>query len=278
MSERQGTELAKRRFRIYAGRISNMVLRRGIKQKCLFLHLPKCGGTSLSEALYATVPMHKHIGVIDAISSRRAASIMDHNKDCILQTHEDLDGAASTFALREQMMIAYMCAEYQLIHGHVFFSDKMWEHFGQAYKIVTVMRDPVKRALSNFRMNVANGVHSADADEWLDGVQGRNHASVNLRYLSGQADIKAGDEKVLLPKAMEALDKVALVGILEEMDVFLDRFEEMFGARPKMHRYNLAKGERLELSDSQMARLRELCAPDIALYDAAYKKWGKASS
>jgi len=275
MSERQGSELAKRRFRVYAGRISNMMLRRGLKSKCLFLHLPKCGGTSLSEALYASVPMHKHIGVIDAISSRRAASIVDHNKDCLLETHEDMEGAASTFALREKMMLAYMCADYQLIHGHVFFSDKMWEHFGQDYKIVTVMRDPVKRALSNFRMNVANGIHSADPDEWMDGIQGRNHASVNLRYLSGQADIKAGDEKTLLPRALEALDKIALVGILEEMDVFLDRFEDMFGARLKMHRYNLAKGERLELSAAQMDRLKDLCAADITLYEAAYKKWGQ---
>jgi len=63
-SERRGLERAKRRARIYACRISAMLTKGGLNQNCLFLHLPKCGGTSLSEALYATVPMQKQIGVI----------------------------------------------------------------------------------------------------------------------------------------------------------------------------------------------------------------------
>ena len=274
MSERQGFERTKRRIRTYSGRISASLTKGGIKQNCLFLHLPKCGGTSLSEALYASVPVHKHIGVIDAVSSRRAASLIEHNKDCLAQTHEDMDGAASTFALREKMMLAYMCAEKRLIHGHVLFSDTAWEHFKDDYKIVTVMRDPIKRSVSNFRMNVMNGTIDNDPDTWLDGIQGLNHASVNLRYLSGDATITSENKPRLLKKAHENLEKIALIGFLDEMDIFLDRFKDMFGARPKVHHYNEAKGEEIALSSDQMKRLEKLCAPDIELYEAAYKKWG----
>lgn len=274
--ERQGLERAKRRARIYAGRIGAMLTKGGIKQNCVFLHLPKCGGTSLSEALYATVPMQKQIGVIDAVSSRRASSLIDHNKDCLFQTHEDMKGAASTFDLREKMMLAYMCADKRLIHGHVLFSDKAREYFGSGYKIVTVMRDPVERALSNFCMNVANGQIADDPDVWLNGIQGLNHASANLRYLSGEPTITDKNKSKLLKKAHENLEKIALVGFLDEMDIFLDRFKEQFGARPKVHQYNQAKGKKIELSPDQMKRLEELCAPDIELYNAAYKRWGHA--
>lgn len=272
--ERQGLERAKRRARIYAGRIGAMLTKGGMKQNCVFLHLPKCGGTSLSEALYATVPMQKQIGVIDAVSSRRAASLITHNKDCLLQTHEDMEGAAATFDLREKIMIAYMCAGKRLIHGHVLFSDKAYETFKDEYKIVTVMRDPVKRALSNFRMNVTNNQIANDPDAWLDGVQGVNHASVNLRYLSGEATVTDKNKAALLKKAHENLDKIALIGFLGEMDLFLDRFQEAFGARPKVHQYNQAKGEEVSINAAQMKRLEELCAPDVELYQAAYKKFG----
>ncbi len=275
--ERRGIEAAKRRARIYAGRITAMATKGGMKQNCLFLHLPKCGGTSLSEALYASVPMHKHIGVIDAVSSRRAASLIEHDKDCLHQTHEDMKGAAATFDLREKMMIAYMCADKRLIHGHVLWSDKAWKYFRDEYKVVTVMRDPVKRAISNFRMNVANEQIENDIDAWLDDVQGLNHASVNLRYLSGEANITKKNKAACLKRAHKNLDKIALIGFLSEMDVFLDRFKEQFGARPKVHRYNSAKGEELNFTKSQMQRLEELCAPDIELYEAAYKKFGAKS-
>jgi len=272
--ERRGLEKAKRRARIYAGRIGAMLLKSGMKQNCVFLHLPKCGGTSLSEAMYATVPMQKQIGVIDAVSSRRAASLIDHNKDCLLQTHEDMDGAASTFDLREKMMLAYMCAGKRLIHGHVLFSDKAWQYFGDDYKVVTVMRDPVKRALSNFRMNVANEQITNDPDAWLNDIQGLNHASVNLRYVSGEATITAKNKAKALKKAHENLEKIALIGFLDEMDIFLDRFKDQFGARPKVHQYNKAGGDKVQLTSDQMKRLEELCAPDIELYQAAYKKFG----
>jgi len=272
--ERHGFEKAKRRARIYTGRIAASLTKGGIKQNCLFLHLPKCGGTSLSEALYAAVPMHKHIGVIDAVSSRRAASLIAHDKDCLLQTHEDMEGAAATFDLREKIMIAYMCAGKRLIHGHVLFSDTAFKTFKDDYKIVTVMRDPVKRALSNFHMNVANSQIANDPDAWLNDIQGLNHASVNLRYFSGEAKIKDSNKKQCLKKAHDNLEKIHLIGFLNEMDVFLDRFKDQFGTRPKVHRYNKAKGEPMRLSDDQMKRLKELCAPDIELYKAAYKKFG----
>ena len=176
------------------------------------------------------------------------------------------------------MMLAYMCEDKTLIHGHVLFSPIMWKYFGETYRIVTVMRDPVKRALSNFRMNVATGVLPPDPDQWLDGIQGLNHACVNLRYLSGVADIPRGQEATLLPQAHDALDRLSLVGFLDEMDVFLDRFAAQFGPRPRLYRYNRAAEDvQITLNKQQTARLEQLCAPDIELYKTAYKKWGNAT-
>jgi hypothetical protein len=149
----------------------------------------------------------------------------------------------------------------------------MWKYFGKDYKIITVMRHPVARALSNFRMNVATGVIANDADLWLDSIQGRNHALVNLRYLSGNSDITPGNETAFLPAAHKTIERMTLIGFLEEFEIFLDRFADEFGLRPKLYTYNQGKGKDISLSKEQMSRLETLCGPDIELYDAARKRF-----
>ena len=56
----------RQRSRLYLGRSLRTVA--GLRQPCVFIHVPKCGGTSVSEAIYATVPLHRKIGNLDSHS------------------------------------------------------------------------------------------------------------------------------------------------------------------------------------------------------------------
>lgn len=264
-----GWEQKTRRSRIYSGRIRRSIFGTGLRHPCIFLHLPKCGGTSLSEALYATVPIHKRVGVIDAMSTRRAASILEFGIDDAWKCHDDLEYGDRTFDLRERFLITHCCWETQLVHGHVMMSDRMLKHCKDRYKFLTILRDPISRTISNYRMAVAAGIASSDPDVWLNSPIARVHSTVYLRYLSGHHMVAPEQEAACLESALSALEMFSLIGFLDDITTFAREFEQIFGANLTLHEYNKAKGDEVALTDAQMAKLRDMCAVDQVIYDRA---------
>lgn len=80
-----------RRARILQGRTIRSAPGQKPAHPSLFFHLPKCGGTSLSEAMYATIPFSERIGVLDALATRRAVSLLQDGLDDPVKYHEDLE-------------------------------------------------------------------------------------------------------------------------------------------------------------------------------------------
>ena len=264
---------SKRQVRIYSGRVRRMIYGDRLKHPCIFLHFPKCGGTSLSEALYASVPMHQRVGVIDAMSTRRAAAIMAFGKDDAWLCHDDLEHGDKTFALREGILLTHLAWDTRLIHGHVLYTDLVRRHFADQYKLISIMRHPVERTISNYRMAVNAKIADPDPDVWLDQPISRQHTTTYLRYLSGNCFVPQKAEKKHLKTAIAALDDFGLIGFLEQTDKFVADFHDVFGARLNLHQYNRAKGEQISFSKHQMTRIEELCASDIEIYDAAKRKF-----
>lgn len=264
-----GWEQKTRRSRIYSGRIRRSIFGTGLRHPCIFVHLPKCGGTSLSEALYATVPIHKRVDVIDAMSTRRAASILEFGIDDAWKCHDDLEYGDRTFDLRERFLITHCCWGSQLVHGHVMMSDRMQKHCKGRYKFLTIMRDPIERTISNYRMAITAGIASPDPDVWLDSQIARAHSTVYLRYLSGQHTVLPEQEAACLERALGSLELFSLIGFLDDIAAFASEFEQIFGANLILHEYNKAKGAGVVLSDAQMAKLRNMCAADQVIYDRA---------
>lgn len=262
-------ERTKRRLAILNGRSRRTMPGSAPKHRSVFFHMPKCGGTSLSEAMYATVPFSQRIGVIDAVSTRRAAAMMHFGKDDAFLCHEDLEHGQKTFDLREGLFLQHMAWDTMLIHGHVFWSEQADIHFGDTYKYVTLLRDPVARTVSNFRMTQRSGVTEGDMDSYLESDVARRHARVYLRYLSGQNDIAEDDVPEALELAKSRLAKFALVGFLEDTDSFFKSYREIFDVPLRMAKLNSAPDRKPDYPDAQMQRLQELCAPDAALYDYA---------
>ncbi|MDJ0858786.1 MAG: hypothetical protein QNJ03_06895 [Dinoroseobacter sp.] len=264
-----------RRSRVYSGRIKRSILGAGLRHPAIFLHLPKCGGTSLSEALYATVPIHKRVGVIDALSTRRAASVLAFGEDDAWRCHDDLEHGHHTFDLRERILLTHGCWNTDLVHGHVLLTDLLRRHLLGRYKLLTIMREPVARAISNYRMAVAAGIADANPDVWLQSPIARAHCTTYLRYLSGQHSVSADAETEALMRATNALTDFTLIGFLEEIEDFARSFERLFHADLSLHKYNQAKGPEIAFTQSQLDRIHEMCAADAALYASARELQGK---
>ncbi|WP_324753944.1 hypothetical protein [Roseovarius sp. Pro17] len=234
---------------------------------CFFMHVPKCGGTSVAEALYATVPISERVGVIDANATRRATAIIEGGKNEKLLYHDDLATGTSVFELREKLLLMHMAWGTQLIHGHVLFSDMADRHFGSTYKYVTLLRDPVSRLVSNYNGSVAHGLTTVPFKEYLETDIARYHALTALRYFSGQHLIHPGSEGEAVEVALDVAKKFAVIGYLDDLDKFCADFGEVFGRKPRIFHYNKRSEGAYRPDDSELARCRQLLEPEIRFWD-----------
>lgn len=258
----------RQRSRLYAGRSLRTMSGQSLRHPCVFLHVPKCGGTSVSEALYATVPLHRKIGILDSPSIRRALAIQHSGRDD-LSYHDEGPNAEATTRFREALVLMHMAHQATLIHGHFLFSEAAWQQFGHRYRYVTILRDPVARTISNYRMDLRTGTFRGDFDAFLDSAEGRRKALHKLRYFSGMATVDPADEAAALEAARRNMARFSLIGFLDDLPEFAADFARLFGVRPRIPHYNKAEEARFEISAGQMDRLRALCAPDMDLFDHA---------
>lgn len=268
-------ERTARRLAILRGRTLRTVQRSRPRHFSVFMHMPKCGGTSLSEAMYATVPFDHRVGVIDAVSTRRASAMMTYADDDALITHEDFENGQSTFDFREGLLLQHMAWDTMLIHGHLFWSERADRMFGERYKYVTLLRDPVARAISNMRMCQREGIVSSSIDTYLESPVARRHTRVYLRYLSGRNDIPEEDVPKALDLASERLSRFDLVGFLDDLPGFSRNYHALFGVRLRLSKLNVAPEKTTTLTDAQIERIHALCAPDITLYEQALGLWSR---
>ena len=265
MADLTTVEKAKRRVRVYRGRVARMAPGTGLRHRCAFMHVPKCGGTSLSEALYALVPLHKEIGVLDSPSIRRAMALREAGVDDRVTFHDEGAHADKVARFRETLLLMHMAHGATLVHGHFLFSERAYERFGDDYRYVTILREPIARTVSNYRMAHENGVFPGTLDEFLDSEMGRRMAQHGLRYFAGQATVAEGTESALLERAKANMARFSVIGFLEELPAFTSAFGDTFGVRPSVGHSNRGAGERPKVTDAQMRCLEELCAPDIEL-------------
>lgn len=258
----------KQRSRLYAGRSLRTMSGQSLRHPCVFLHVPKCGGTSVSEALYATVPLHLKIGILDSPSIRSAMAIQHTGRDD-LSYHDEGPNALAITRFREALVLMHMAHRASLIHGHFLFSEAAWQHFGDRYRYVTILRDPVARTISNFRMDQRTGSFDRDFDAFLDSAEGRRKALHKLRYFSGMATVEPGDEAEALKLARRNMERFALIGFLEDLPGFARDFSTVFGVRPWIPHYNKADDSAFSMTADQRSRLEALCAPDIELFEHA---------
>ncbi|WP_417208497.1 hypothetical protein [Antarctobacter sp.] len=240
-----------------------------VPQRFVFHHVPKCGGTSVARALrkrcilsQATVHPEASFRAFEAFTGR-------HDRDAML---------VDVLDLREQMLLYLMYTDTRCIAAHVGFSETAFARFAGHYKFVTVLREPVARFLSHFAWS--HGRHGAHAmiaepfDAFLETPRAARMGASYVEYFSGLPDRHDLRSAAAIDRAVKGLHRFDVVGRLDDLARFRTDLKREIGLRPRIGHENRARGPRAglrpaDLTPEQLDRVRALCTPDLAVWDAA---------
>ena len=270
---------------------TNNLVHGSLKEKIFYLHIHKCGGISFKQAIqscYQTlngVKQHQMYHLLDSKASFNAfKQLVDKadfpwNESLIDDTDDYLE-----LKFRESLLLYYMNQNHiNYVGGHFSFSNAAYHYFSDQYAFVTVLRHPVDRWISLYfwRRYNKQGHRNIDNDitTHLKSELGKKQGCGYVKFLGGVN--KEGDyaSPQAINRAKENLHKFKVVGCLEYQENFLEQFEEQFGRKLKIKQLNKspksASYKKSIITEEIKAEIRELCKPDMEVYQYAVSNFVK---
>lgn len=236
-------------------------------QRVVFHHVPKCGGTSVGRALRKRYILSQ--ATVKPEESFRAFEIYTGRTD-----REDM--LRDVVALRTQMMLYLMADDVRCVSLHVPFSPLARDAFGDTYKFITILRDPVARFISHYGWSYArDGAHARieePLDDFLDTPRAKRLGASYANYFAGLPLGSDITSDAAVQSAIANLNAFDVVGQLEDLPGFVSGIKKELGVSLRIGHENrdgqVRKAHAIEITDAHRSRITELCAPDIAIWQA----------
>ncbi len=230
-------------------------------QSVLFLHIPKTGGTTLRSVIARQYPGDSMYEIENPINE-------------------------NLIAFRD--MPETKRWSYKGVQGHM--SYGLHEYVEQPASYITMLREPVKRAISDYAFVSSNQYHPLYEQVRDLGLSGYMKSGLTGQLENGQTRLVCGDcepgdtgiptERPMtqadLDRAIENLERdFAVVGLLERFDESLILMRQHLQWKlPVYVRENVTrKGAKPVVSDEDLAVIREQNRFDIALYEYAWERF-----
>ena len=243
------------------------------KSKIFFLHVPKCGGTSLDNAFKRTF-RNKHIFRLLAPPSAKAA-------DVFFAGDEDVSREQYYHVLRlREALLCYAMAlpEIRYVSGHFAYSSAAHDAFGEEYAFVTVLRDPVGRWFSHYFYDrykdrpEQHNVTDLSLDEMIASERGRSWGTEMVKYYGGLRPDGDYRSREAIEAAIANLRRFDIVGNLADLDGFHADVKNKLGVRLLTFKSNKspisAEDKKALVTPEIRAAVEEICAPDREVVDA----------
>lgn len=256
------------RFSVNAGRLWYGIVG-DMRANCCFMHVPKCGGTSMIHGLRRLCPIQRSLGLIQVAPSRSAISLLAERRLDYFGFHEDGPRTADVFAFRRSLLFYFLASDLPLVAGHFLFDRDAFANFGDRYRFISVLRDPVERMVSHYNEERRGNYLDLPFVAYLETNLAWRHATTALRYFSGMAHIEPTHLDHALALAKANLRCFAVVGFTENLDRFCARFADLFGRRLRIGHYRRAVLPKPDIDRAMRHRLEVMCRGDLELYQAA---------
>lgn len=233
-----------------------------IKMKNIcFIHIPKCGGTSIRSSMkknWLNLILNRKVS-LDHIASSKAAESMGQD----------------VLVFREELLRFYLFGDKsRYVFGHFRCTGQTRELFQDQWNFITLIRDPVKRWLSHYyfdryrQENIDYNKHDLDLEDYINSDEGVRNARMYARhfssYIYGQ-DI--GEHHVA--EAINNILKFDVYGVLEHLDLFAKEYGKKVGKKLKIQVTNKNPKQdykKRPIPDELMNKVLELCKYDISIY------------
>lgn len=224
----------------------------------VFLHVMKCGGSSVRAGLATGLTGHRHGPEVFELDGRAAKTAAGGT-------------VSGDWAFRDALL-PYVVATLRpaVIVGHFRYRDRH-EPLLDAAHVVTVLRDPVERFLSlyDYRRN-RTGVVLPVSRSLEEQITSQRWAREGHRYIStfcGREDLDLRSEEAIAA-AVANLRRFAVVGSVERLDAFAEQLSALVGKPLTFPMLNTSPAPAATEPDPDLlAQLRDLCAPDIQVYE-----------
>ena len=250
------------------------------KENIFYLHIPKCGGTSLNNALQSCFMKWSLSDTSNMFNLDSPASWEAIEKTTGLQLAPDTVDDHMVMKLRSEILAYYMCQKHiNYISGHFSFSSKLYEHFSHKYAFITILRNPIKRWVSSYFYNKNRQpsqhrkLDDIDIEKYLQSSYGKSQGCEYSKFLGG-IDLDGNfTTKESVKQAKENLHKFRLVGFLEDMDGFLEQFYQCFGRKLNLGYLNQKSTseavEMAQIEEKYGQEIAEICKFDLDIYNYA---------
>jgi hypothetical protein len=249
----------------------------GLKERLFFLHVPKCGGVSVQNAIegcYSLVDKFTGHRQLDHPATNAAAKALNPSAERFSEDDYEV------LKFREQLLLYFMSQEStRYVTGHFSFSEPAYKAFGDKFTFLTILREPVKRWVSLYFFGRHRGSIKGELKEFVDSDYGRSQGYEFVKFIGGP--IRDGNyaSREAIDRAKENLGKIHVVGMLEHLDDFRAKFKARLGVDLKIPEMNISPVSRstreTTVTEEIKEQIREICRPDIEVYRHAVERYVK---
>ncbi|RJP83248.1 MAG: hypothetical protein C4522_01240 [Desulfobacteraceae bacterium] len=249
-----------------------------LKERIFFLHIPKCGGNSIKDAL-----RNAYLSLFwwqDNAYVYLSNSIIEKMVQMLIKEDSDAFRVSPDCVLRmtEQLLLYHMSLQkVKCIAGHIPFSEIAFRNFGGQFATFTLLRDPVDRWISEYYYNRNHQRPNAKMpiEEYIMSGFGKAQGTQYVLYIGGRSNGNDHESLAAVQRAKENIEKFAVVGFIDKLDDFVDRFHHRFGIRLEIGRKNVTPLDngRDSISDSFRRQIENICERDYEVYNCARRKF-----